>query len=225
MRYKPRLRLLICLMALTVLLFKDGHGQDIAALYTPKAEIPKRSYKSWSLFLVNNPEWVLPESNEKLKKLYNQFEAFGKSIGPDHLAVWFWSQNIRNDQYYKAVDVIRSAAFCAKLKLPPSKGPYLLVTTEYPGAGLLDTPGSVLPAKLENSEVLELNNLDAAEITRLLSALADKLVAGDVSKLNVNSEDYWRGWQRAYEDIRGTILGLSKKVTLKIKTSFFEIEL
>ena len=73
------------------------------------------------------------QSNPKLKKLYDQFEAFGKAIGRDHVAVWFWSQNIWQDSsYYKLVDVIRCAEFSERLKLPPSGGPYILVTSETP---------------------------------------------------------------------------------------------
>jgi len=66
--------------------------------------------------LVNNPQWVVAESNDKVKKLYDQFQAFGRAIGRDNVAVWFWSQdNLQDSFYYKAVDVIRSAEFCEKL--------------------------------------------------------------------------------------------------------------
>jgi len=32
--------------------------------------------------LINNPQWLVTESNEKIKSLYDQFEAFGEAIGP-----------------------------------------------------------------------------------------------------------------------------------------------
>jgi hypothetical protein len=59
------------------------------------------------------------ESNEKIKRLYDEFEAFGKAIGPDHVAVWFWSKNVARESvpFHEAVDVARSARFCEKLKL------------------------------------------------------------------------------------------------------------
>src|SRR5215510_10002830 len=98
----------------------SAFGQTASSLNTSGEPIPQ-SYKSWSLFLVNNPQWLVSESNEKIKKLYNQFEAFGRAIGDDHVAVWFWSKKALQDpSYYKAVDVTRSAAFCKKLNLPPS---------------------------------------------------------------------------------------------------------
>ena len=60
----------------------------------PKGPSPQKSYKSWSLFLVTNPEWLLAQSDSKLDSLYEQFNAFGDSIGDDNLAVWFWSKNL-----------------------------------------------------------------------------------------------------------------------------------
>ena len=108
---------------------------------------------------------------------------------------------------------------------PPSKGPYVLVATEHPGAGLVGSYPYTFPTDLKNFQVLELNGADASEIMRLLTDLADKLVAGDLTKLNPNSENYWRAWQRSFEGVCNTLVGLSKKVTLKIKTLFFETEI
>src|SRR5882672_4826201 len=150
-------------------------AQAIATLYTPRAEIPKGAYKTWVLFLVNNPEWVLPENGERVKSLYDQFEAFGKAVGPDHLFVWFWSTNIWSDPLYKTVDVIRSAAFGSKLQLLPSKGPYLLITTEYPGRGVVDDPASFFVAQPKNFSSVAFDNASAAEITDLLKKLSDDL--------------------------------------------------
>jgi hypothetical protein len=87
--------------------------------------------------------------------------------------------------------------------------------------GVVGSPDS-FPSKLESSQVLAVNNADASEITRLLTALADQLVAGDLSKLDVNSEEYWRTWERIFEASRDTLVGLSKKVTLTIKTPFID---
>jgi len=200
------------------------YGQAIAPLYTPKTPIPRVPYKTWSLFLINNPQWVVAESNEKVRKLYDQFEAFGKAIGRDHVAVWFWSQNIWQDSFfYKAVDVIRSAEFCEKLKLAPSGGPYILVTTEYPGTGLINDSSTFLPTQLQHYYTLSLNNRSADEVMQLLTRLADEIVANRLPDLNPDSQDYWRGWQRAFEAIRDFLS--NRQMTVTIKTPLSEIQL
>jgi hypothetical protein len=201
-----------------------AYGQALAPLYTPKTPIPRERYKTWSLFLINNPQWVVAESNEKVRKLYDQFEAFGKAIGRDHVAVWFWSQNIWQDSFfYKAVDVIRSAEFCEKLKLPPSGGPYVLVTSEYPGAALINDSSTFLPTPLQHHYVLSLNNKGADEIMQLLTRLADSIVASRLPELNTDSLDYWSGWQRAFEAIRDFLS--NRQMTVTIKTPVSEIQI
>jgi hypothetical protein len=174
--------------------------------------------------LINNPQWVVAESNDRVRKLYDQFEAFGKAIGRDHVAVWFWSQNIWQDSfYYKAVDVIRSAAFCEKLKLAPSGGPYIVVTSEYPGSGLINDSSTFLPTGLQHYYALSLNNKSADEIMQLLTRLADRIVANRLSDLNTASEDYWGGWQRAFESIRDFLT--NRQMTVTIKTPLSEVEI
>jgi hypothetical protein len=201
------------------------YGQDIAALYTPKTPIPRDPYKTWSLFLINNPQWVVAESNDKVRKLYDQFEAFGKAIGRNHVAVWFWSQNIWQDSfYYKAVDVIRSAEFCEKLKLTSSGGPYILVTSEYPGTGLINDSSTFLPKKLQNYYIVSLNNRSADEIMQLLTRIADNIVANRLSELNTTSPDYWRGWQRAFEAFRDFLSNRQMTVTIKTPVSDIQIK-
>ena len=212
-----------CLAGMVALCGFRLDGQALAPLSGPTAPVPK-AYKSWSLFLVNNPQWVVAESNDKIKKLYDQFQAFGKAIGRDHVAVWFWSQSNLQDAFmYKAVDVIRSAEFCEKLGLTPSGGPYILVTTEYPGAGLGNDPSSFLPTKLEHYYYVSLNNKSADEIMQLLTRVADKITSNHLSELNTGSEDYWSGWQRAFEAVRDFLS--NRQVTVTIKTPVSDIQI
>lgn len=212
----------LCVAGAMVLAGNHADGQAIAPLSGPKAPIPK-SYKTWSLFLVNNPQWVVAESNDKVKKLYDQFQAFGRAIGRDNVAVWFWSQdNLQDSFYYKAIDVIRSAEFCEKLQLPPSNGPYILVTTEYPGTGLLNDSSSFLPTKLKSYYIVSLNNKGADEVMQLLTRIADKITADRLPDLNSNSEDYWRGWQRTFEAIRDFLS--NRQITVSIKTPLSDVQ-
>jgi len=185
--------------------------------------ISKDSYKSWSLFVIANQDWIIPEGNEKLKELYDRFHAFGNAIGPEHLAVWFWLDE-PGDSIYTDIDVLRGSMFCSKLKLPPSKSPYIIMSTEYPGEALLsDVPNTFF--QLENYYVIELNGLDAVEITQLLSELADKILLEDFENIDSNSDEYWRSWQHSFELLRDTILGFSQKIKISINTTFFNVEI
>jgi hypothetical protein len=73
-------RLILVFITFGTILSKDVIGQEARELLKPKP-IPKESYKSRSLFLINNPKWLLAESGDNLKKLYDQFQAFGQAIG------------------------------------------------------------------------------------------------------------------------------------------------
>lgn len=203
----------------------DRIRQAIAPLYTPKEPIPREPYKTWSLFLINNPQWVVAESNDRVKKLYDQFEAFGKAIGRDHVAVWFWSQNIWQDSFfYRAVDVIRCAEFCERLKLSPSGGPYILVTAEYPGTGLLNDSSTFLPTPLQHFYTVSLNNKSADEVMQLLIRLADRIVANRIADLDTASQEYWSGWQRAFEAIRDFLSAREMSVTIKTPVSEIQVK-
>jgi hypothetical protein len=236
MRWRPRVSrriffiqaaqsLAACTTGMVVLAANKAYGQEVAPLYTPKAPIPKGSYKTWSLFLINNPQWVVAQNNTKIKQLYDQFEAFGKAIGRNHVAVWFWSQNIWEDSsYYKAVDVIRSEEFCEKLQLAPSGGPYVLITADFPGTGLINDSSTFLPTKLQNYSILSLNNKSASEIMDVLSRAADKIVENRISALNASSADYWSSWQRAFEAIREFLSNRQMTVTIKTPTSEIQVK-
>ena len=48
-----------------------------------------RDDKSWSLFLVCSQSWI-SNTEENLDDLFRNYMTFGKSIGPENLAIWFW---------------------------------------------------------------------------------------------------------------------------------------
>jgi len=198
---------------------------DRKVLSTPVEPIPESPYKTWSLFLINNPQWVLAESNEKIKRLYDEFEAFGKAIGPDHVAVWFWSKSVAREPvaFNEAVDVARSARFCEKLKLAPSGGPYILVTSDFPGRGQMNDSSTFLPTPLERYYTVSLNNKSADEIMELLTRVADKITTDRLADLNSRSERYWSAWQRAFEGIRDFLS--SRQMTVSIKTPFSDVQI
>ena len=200
----------------TQLLGNDIRIQEIQERNQPK-EIG-HAYDSWSLFLVCNSTWLLDENEEKLADLYRQFKAFGEAIGRKHLAVWFWKGNIGiNKPITRNVDAERCSYYCSKFKLLPSEGPYILVTTTYPE---VDTD-------IANYFVLKLNNCKSSDISALLNKLSDQLLVEGLNQTALDSEQYWRTIQRAFEVIRGNFVNFFKKVKVKltIDTKFFKIEI
>lgn len=182
----------------------------------PGQPIPK-NYESWSFFLTCNSQWLLAENQEKLADVYSRFRAFGNAIGSKHLAFWLWKRH-PNPMKVSAqdIDFDRNAAFCEKLKVAPSKSPYIVVMTTYPDLKAEDLKYEVL---------IEMNNLSSGEIDRLISILTDQLFANNLRQEAFNSESYWRTWRKSIESA-GTFLGtLIKSYKVTISTGFFNVEL
>jgi len=140
-----------------------------------KKRIPKKPYKTWSLFLVCNPEWLSSERDRDLYGLYKQFQSFGRAIGKDHLAVWFWKSKPRRLDRDLAdnIDVERSVDFCEAFNLAPSEGPHLLVVSTYPDA--TNASGDYAHYAL--------GAMEPKEISKLLAKLTDQLLlTGKVAK-------------------------------------------
>jgi hypothetical protein len=143
-------------------------GRQDMEFVRPTAQIPRAAYKTWSLFLICNPDWAAPEKSDDLADLYHRFNRFGDAIGHDNLAVWFWKRQgpVDDAKLSENVDVARSAEFCRVLQRPPSLGPYLVVTSEYPD----------IAAFPKDRAILELGGLPPAEIAKLLNRVTDQLL-------------------------------------------------
>lgn len=165
---------LLVLVALTLTLaLCFAYSQDQAELVTVKQRIPK-GYKTYSLFLICNPQWLDPSKNTGLYQLYEQFQNFGRAIGNDHVAVWFWkssSYEHRDTALAQIVDVERSVRFCQAWKLTPSEGPHLVITSTYPDEANLS---SGLPP---DTAVYKLGDMSPTDISKLLATLTDQLIA------------------------------------------------
>src|ERR1700688_4091082 len=85
MRTTPMLLILALLLATA----PETHGQSAVEVIGRKEPIPL-GFKTYSLFLICNPVWLDPAKSAGLTELYQQFQAFGRSIGDDQAAVWFW---------------------------------------------------------------------------------------------------------------------------------------
>lgn len=55
--------------------------------------------KTYSLFLICNPQWFPSRWDNKdtqIYKLYEQFDSFGFAIGDENAAVWFWKKDSKS---------------------------------------------------------------------------------------------------------------------------------
>ncbi len=200
-------------------------GQDRVELVSPTAKIPRDTYKTWSLFLVCNPDWVAPEKSNDLANLYHRFESFGDAIGRDNLAVWFWKHRapVSDPRLAENVDVPRSAEFCGALHLAPSQGPYLVVTTAYPDAAAFP----------KERAIFELGGLQPADLAKVLNRLTDQLLLqGQVdaamtaaSGSTPSAPSMSSLWIRLLEGARQSMIGFGCNVKLQINTGFLSAEL
>jgi hypothetical protein len=182
-----------------------GAGAQARMELTPTTEIP-RSYKSWSLFLVCNPAWIVENGDKGIAELFRQYKAFGESIGPKNLAIWFWNKPAATPTADNT-DISRSAVYCEKYKLLPSESPHVLVTTQHPDD---QDPGDRF--------VVSLNGLDAHNSALAITKLADQLVATGLSQSGLDSSDRWR---RVFDAITTAIGAAScyfNKVSFQFKT-------
>jgi len=154
---------------------KAGLAQESAEV-SRNGKVPE-GYQTYSLFLVCNPQWLDQDKRGDLHNLYIQFRNFGRAIGDDHLAVWFWKTQgrTRDDdgnlgQLAQDVDVELSVRFCKSWKLKSSASPHVVVTSTYPSPSYFSWG---LP---KNSAVFELGNMAPKDISALLTKLTDDLV-------------------------------------------------
>jgi hypothetical protein len=182
-------------------------------IHLPEREIPvKKGFKTWSIFLVTNQQWLRRETSDRLERLYENFTIFGNAIGPENLAVWFWSEPSQADRFHKTVDVERSVAFCRSINLRPSEGPYVVVMREYPGKCIVSDPDS-FPKESAGFLVIKLNGTNATKTGKLLDSLVDQLTTADLAKSFSRVDDYLNGWRNVLIEVSNQMLGLSSKVT------------
>lgn len=203
----------LCGLALTPL---SAYSQAVEEVYTRDKPVPT-GYKSWSLFLICTLDWLLPQNKDRVTDLYHQFVAFGRTIGPEHAAVWFWIRRPRwtTDVVIDNVDVERSITYCQRFKLPPSNGPYVLTTTTDPESA----------SDAADHSTLALNERSPADIQKFLTALGDQLLIEGTPKQAANSEEFWRSQQAGFEAVQRSLGAFLSKVTFTIKTQWFDVKI
>jgi hypothetical protein len=216
-------RKIFCL-GLLLIAASSSRGQNAVELVSPIEEIPRDAYKTWSLFLICNPDWVAPSKSTELADLYHRFKSFGDAIGRENLAVWFWKQReeVGDPRLAENVDVARSAEFCKALSRAPSQGPYLVVTTGYPEL-------SAFPAE---HAIFDLGGLQPAVLAKLLNALTDQLLLQgrvDAARIEaVGSSPLGAPpslWISLLESARQTLIGFGCAVKLQVAAGPLSAEL
>lgn len=210
---------LVALAAQGPLLF----GQAAIEIVEPTETIPDAPYETWSLFLVCTPDWATPERSADLANLYRRFRVFGDAIGGENLAVWFWKQEteLNDPDLYEKVDVARSAEYCRALALPPSEGPFLVVTSSYPS----------LPDFPADRAVYTLGALQPSQVAKVLNSLTDSLLlhggVGSVVTPGTPAEppSSTGFWVRLLEATQRSMIGFGCRLKLQISTGLLSAEL
>lgn len=194
----------------------SASGQEFV-MVKPTGKIPREHYKTWSLFLVCNPAWLSADKSKDLFSLYHQFQNFGRTIGDDHLAVWFWKEpKSADDPNLNAnVDVERNVGFCKALQLKPSDSPHIIIMASYPDE-------SNLP---KDFAAFQLGLMSPTDISSLLVKLADQLLlTGKVEPAQV-AEDQGRLWIRLLSAAQQVIGNFGCAWSLKVDTGVLSAEL
>jgi hypothetical protein len=153
--------------------------------------IPDAGFKSWSLFLVCNPEWLTRSKKADLDSLHEQFRSFGETTGEYHAAVWFF----RTDPTKASdLDTARMSEYCQRFGLVPSQGPHVIVTTVHPDrwrSARGDEPGDGLI-------IVGFSRKSAKQIQAALNKLNYQIAANKLSQEEVDSQQYWLSWVDAF---------------------------
>jgi hypothetical protein len=142
-----------------------------------------------------------------------QYKAFGNSIGPQNLAIWFWKKPAVKPTT-ENTDTDRSSGYCARYKLLPSESPHVLVTTRHPDD---TTPGDHF--------VVKLNGLDGHGSALALTKLTDQLLVTGLNQTELDASDRWRRLLAATGSAMSAAGCYFNKVSFSFKTGVFNAEI
>ena len=216
---KVQCLLYLLIIAVSQIDCPEAYGQDAVEIYGPDVPIPQR-YESWSLFLVCNPAWLRANENENLLELWWNFNSFGRVIGRNNAAIWFWKTSSPNfENISEDLDVQRSAAYCQRFKLLPSESPHILITSTHPDEE------ARMNALSEQYFVARLNGLDTEETQELVGALADGISTGELQQEDINSRRFWLGLQNVVSNAVSDLGEWVECVSFKIDARFVKLEI
>jgi hypothetical protein len=177
-----------------------------------------KEFKSWSLFLICNPTWLLKENNQKILELYEKFGAFGRAIGEENVAVWFWKKlPTDKNRVSDFIDENNNSNYCRKFNLRPSESPHILVTTIYPDLDKEYKPNNYLSVKL--------HKMEPKNIIITIEKLTDQILLRHINKADTDSESYWNSWKESFDSIKRILNNVGKKITVTIDAKFLNVEI
>jgi hypothetical protein len=109
--------------------------------------------------------------------------------------------------------------------LPPSEGPYVVVSTKYPGEGIFARYPRTFPSDLGHHARLELNDASAETIIRLLDEISDQLVTDNFANFDPDSKRYWQKWRDIYLAVRDRLVGTFDNITVTIDAGVLKTEI
>ena len=180
-----RLQIAACTLALCgSFLSTDVYAEPGSETWKREALEPSkkisRDAKTWSLFLICNPTWIAKNGDKGITDLFLKFEALGRTIGPNNLAIWFKETEFTNPTTVGDLDIERSCTYYKRYQLQQDAGPYILVTTTYPD----DQPQGRFLA-------VNLDGLNADDSARKLSKLAKQFDETGLKQGDPFTDTWW----------------------------------
>lgn len=215
---------IVIILLVNLLGFQLATAQNLAPVFGD-GPIPEQPFRTWSLFLMCNLEWVLDKRAAALGQVFDAYLAFGQTSGREHAAVWFVTEKMDAGDPWrvaanpKSIDVERSVTYCKRFGLVSSEGPHIVVTTTYPDRW---APGAALPTGTGDPiVVLALGGSTPDDIIELLKRLNNQVLAERLSGQELASAQYWRSWIRVVEQVCHRAFD---KVRFTVTAKVFSIE-
>lgn len=200
--------------------------QDAQVIVLTDGPIPK-NYETWSVFLICSPTWLLPEQENQLLSLYEDFEIFGNFIGDDHLAVWFsTTSQITPEGLAATLDYQRNFEFCSKFDLEANDTPHVLVTNSYDVlvSAVEEVDSAVLTEDdVKRVDVVSFHGLPPRKVHDAFNLLTN-IVREQRSVLVVSDEgSFWRAFQSFVEATANAVLALSDDISVTVDMKFVKV--
>jgi len=196
--------------ALTSAIFNAVNAQALSQVLTTERIPP--GYRTYSLFLICNPHWVLANGDSGVGKLFNAYKVFGRAIGADNLAVWFLKE-ASPVATTENTDIDRMSAYCQKFGLLPSATPQVVTTTRHPED---QDVGDRVVANLSGS---------AEDSALALTDLTDQLLKTGVSQRALDVSEWGRRIGSAVSSALASTACYLNKVSVSINAGIFIAEI
>jgi hypothetical protein len=212
----PIMVALLCLLPIG-----SAQAPEVAPLPLPSNEHIPFGYKSYSMFLVCNPSWLVKGHEHNIRHLYDVFYAFGQALGSENLAIWFWKANTATHTI-ELLDTKRSATYCQNYRLTPSNGPYILVTRDNPE---IYTNSAWANPSLIDHYVVSLNGLPTNRIINTIMTLTDQILVTGLNQSSLDATVWWQHLWAATETAVHTTACYFNKVKFSINASVVNAEI